>query len=492
MDTGTGDSRQYIQINDPSTAVQQEPIEPPPCEKEEEKQKDEDTFWDRSKIKMLLTLCLENKLSNSTGPRDRTLWNNIAATLGTSPEECNKKYRNLRRTYIRLLKKKKMGRNIKWAHFSLCDEIYKEYKSLHPALIEPWEDIKIRRLLSLYIDNLHRFRNSDCLQKDIWKDIASQLGSTEYSCYHKFKNLKRTYMTWLERSRESGKLIKKWPYQHYFERIFYNYHPSLGPWDSFKTKQLLHVYAQHSHKFRNPKYQKKELWKEISTMVGESPNNCDRKFRNLKQTYIVIKSKLGTARRNTKWLYFDDFEAIYNSSACSGNSNEVDQPNSIAQEDYIKQLLQFYLDHKVKFKDPLTKKKNVWKMISTKLGLSPEECDRKFRNLKQTYNRLADRKKETGQDVKWPYYTYFEKIYNNSKSYLESKQSNTVDDGTVSEIRIVPEFQDRKDNDQKFERLLNLIEESNNIQRERNRILCALINQKPVQSDSQSIHLRDL
>ncbi|XP_063389375.1 uncharacterized protein LOC134675143 [Cydia fagiglandana] len=459
-------NRQYIQINEVPTAPAPQEL-PEACEPEVDKQKVEDNFWDRNKIMLLLTLCLENKLSSTSGAKERALWDNIAATIGTTAEECYKKYRNLRRTYIRLLKEKKMGRHIKWVHFNLCDEIYKEYKS--PTLLEPWEDLKIRRLLSLYIENLHRFRNPDILQKDIWKEIAIQIGSTEYSCYHKFKNLKRTYLTWLERSREKiGKFVKKWPYQHFFERIFYNYNPILKPWDRFKTKQLLDAYAQYSHKFQNPKFQKKELWKEISTMVGESPIDCDRKFRNLKHTYVKLKSKMETSRHTTKWRYFKDFEALFSSF-----HSEPHRSTDTDQEDYISQLLQFYVDHKVKFRDPLTKKKNLWKLLSPKLGMSPEECDRKFRNLKQTYVRLAERK-EPGQQIKWPYFSYFEQIYGSpSIPRFESREEDATEMS-----RAAKDVQERKENDRKFERLLALVEESNCIQRERNRILQALISQK--------------
>ncbi|PZC73223.1 hypothetical protein B5X24_HaOG209903 [Helicoverpa armigera] len=469
----TGDNRQYIQVNEAPIVVQESISE---SAEKEIKPKDDDNFWDRNKIKLLLTLCLENRYRNVT--KDKTFWDEIAIHLGSSSDECVKKYRNLRRTYIRLLKKKRLGKDIKWVHYNTCEEVFKECKSLPPSVLEPWEEHKVRRLLSLYIENLNKFRNPDCLQKDVWREIASQLGTTEYNCYHKFKNLKRAYFNWKERSRESGKPIK-WQYHNYFERIFYNYNPNIGPWDKNKTRLLIEEYKQIADKFKNPRYQKKELWKEIAASVGERPMDCDKKFRNLKQTYIRLKMRADTGRCITKWRYYKDFETIYSGPTCFMSSQGPIKANKSPEDDYVKQLLTFYVDNKDRFRDPLVKKKSVWRMLAPRIGMTSEECDRKFRNLKQTYIRLAERKKETGKINSWPYYSYFERIFddNTGGNHLCNHGFN-IDNMTVTEIkRIMQEVQDRKDND-RFESLVQAVEESNNIQRERNRILQALLDKK--------------
>lgn len=439
-----------------------------------------DEFWDKNKVKLFLSLCLENKFCINPNNKQKTLWNEICPIIGTSPDECSKKYRNLRRTYIRLLKKKRQGKDIKWIYYGLCEEIFKDCKSLTPSVLEIWDDHKIHRLLTLYVENLNRFRNSNCLKKDIWKEIATVLETTEYSCYHKFKNLKRTYFSWLERNRESGRLIK-WPYHQYFERIFYNYNPAIGPWSKQKIKQLLDAYAQISYKFRNPKYQKKELWKEIAAQVGEKSTNCDRKFRNLKQTYIKLKLKADTGRGISKWRYYKDFEAIYGFNSSTGDESSQRLITRIQEEDYVIQLLSFYLENRDKFNDPKVKNRTLWRFIGKKIGLTWEECDKKFRNLKQTYIRLSEKRKQTGKSNNWPYYSYFEAIFDENiiPKNKECFNKSNLDDVALTEIKkLVHEVQDRKDNDRKFEKLMRVAEESNNIQKERNRILQALLDRK--------------
>lgn len=438
------------------------------------KGKDDEIFWDRNRIKLLLTLCLENK-----NIEKNDVWEEISGTVGAAPEECNAKYRHLRRTYLRLLKKKRLGKDIKWVHYSICEEVFTDLKALPASVLEPWEDAKVRRLLSLYIENIHRFRNPNCFHKDIWREIASALGTTGYNCYHKFKNLRRSYMNWVSRSQETGRGIK-WPYHHYFERIFYNYNPCSKSWDRNKIKQLLDAYSHLAHKFRNPKYQKKELWQKISQKVGETPDMCDKKFRNLKQTYVRLKMKANSGRLTTKWRYYRDFEAIYTNATryidIDGTPKTV-YKTTLEDEDYKKRLLSFYIENKEKFRDPLTKNKTLWKMIAPKLGFTSEECDKKFRNLKQTYIRLAWKKKQTGKCSKWPYYSYFEKIF--EAPGMSPRQSNShgdFNDVVMSEIkRVVEDVRERKDSDKKFERLVKAVDESNDIQRERNKILQALL-----------------
>ncbi|GBP68237.1 Maltase 2 [Eumeta japonica] len=83
-------------------------------------------------------------------------------------------------------------------------------------------------------------------------------------------------------------------------------------WDSASTKLLLTLYLQNVDKFRNPKIRKKNIWTEVSTVVGKGPDNCDKKFRNLKLTYIrLLKKKRQNPEANIKWPYFEIFEEIY-------------------------------------------------------------------------------------------------------------------------------------------------------------------------------------
>lgn len=462
----TGD-RQFIQINETPVTSQEDTTEQVDTD---DAKKEENNFWDRNKIKLLLTLCLENNFRNHI--KDKALLDGIAEHVGTSPDECATKYKNLRRTFIRLLKKKRVGKEIKWVHFNICEKVFNECKSLPSSILEPWDDHRVRNLLNLYIENLSRFRSSDCLQKDVWRDIASQLATTEYNCYHKYKNLKRAHFKWMQRSRDTGKPAK-WPYHQYFERIYYEYNPNTGPWDRVKTKQLMDAYLQIADKFKSPRYQKKDLWKEISIVVGESAAICDKKFRNMKQTYLKLKSRAIAGRAITKWRYYKDFENIYNSA------NRWEYVNTRTHDvDYVKQLLNFYLENKEKFRDQRIKKKTVWKLLSPEIGLSPEECDRKFRNLKQTYIRLEEKRNLTGRTSSWPYYEYFKRIFDEPKPSRKSTSRVSLDKVNICDLQRVGQKAHCKQDDDNFDRLIAAMDEANDIQRQRNKILERLLHRK--------------
>ncbi|XP_053619713.1 uncharacterized protein LOC128680524 [Plodia interpunctella] len=467
----TSDNHQYIQLHKP------EIVEPNVEPEETPAPVDIDNFWDRHKVQLLLSLWRDDRFKD-TNNKDKTMWDQVAAVVGINEVECIRKYKSLRRTYARLLKKARLGENVKWIHYNICDEIFKDCKTLSPSALGPWEDKKIRRLLALYIENLHRFRDRDCFQRDIWKEIASALNTSEYNCYQKFRNLKRRYFSWLDKKGNTGRQIK-WPYLQYFERIFYDYEPSIYSWDSNKIKQLIDTYCQIAYKFRSPNFRKKELWKEIGEIVGKKASDCDRKFRNLKQTYFRLKMRADTGRPVTKWKYYKDFETLYNMKSSRNGAPFT----RFQDEDYVIQMLTFIIDNIEKFKCSKRKRKYFWRLIGPKLGLTADECDRKFRNLKQTYIRLREQKDQSGKLNKWPYYSYFDKIFEDWSA--EQPIYNTVDgrsgdfdNHTISEIRkVMRDMQDRHNGD-KFNKLVQAMQDSNDIQRERNIILKALLDRR--------------
>ncbi|XP_028176783.1 uncharacterized protein LOC114364715 [Ostrinia furnacalis] len=179
----------------------------------------------------------------------------------------------------------------------------------------------------------------------------------------------------------------------------------------------------------------------------------------------------------------------------------------------IRLLLDMYLQNIEKFRDPKMKKKNVWLNIAHVVGKGPENCDKKFRNLKQTYVRLLKKKNRSGAlTVRWPYFNIFEEIFSENGEYqpeIQQKiqEGNTEDVAKVllsinaarpieasvpdneeastsqndeakkklnkkryNEFRkITLEMRDRQRTvEEKLDRLINIVEESNAIQRERN------------------------
>ncbi|KAM3958091.1 uncharacterized protein ACR2FA_007883 [Aphomia sociella] len=184
------------------------------------------------------------------------------------------------------------------------------------------------------------------------------------------------------------------------------------------------------------------------------------------------------------------------------------------EHDSIKLLLNLYLQNIDKFRNPKMRKKNVWVEIANTVGIGPDSCNKKFRNLKQTYIRLLKKKnKNEVARVKWPYFAIFEEIYSVNGEYQPEIQQKIQESSTENVAKVLlsintPSFEAdihengegsssqseearRKLNkrrytefrkatlemrdrqrvvEEKLDRLISIVEESNSIQRERNRL----------------------
>lgn len=89
-------------------------------------------------------------------------------------------------------------------------------------------------------------------------------------------------------------------------------------WTKVSTKLLIHEYEELKEDFRDPKIKKRTLWNKIKKRFEENgygmvtEDILDRKWRNLKKTYTLIKdNNKKTGRARNSWEYYDDFNNIY-------------------------------------------------------------------------------------------------------------------------------------------------------------------------------------
>lgn len=90
-----------------------------------------------------------------------------------------------------------------------------------------------------------------------------------------------------------------------------------------------------------------------------------------------------------------------------------------------KLLLELYKERKENFRDPKTKKRNLWTEIVNEMdkngykNLTEDILDRKLRNLKKTFRTIKDnnRKSSTGRGrITWEYYDIFEEIFSDDRT----------------------------------------------------------------------------
>lgn len=146
-------------------------------------------------------------------------------------------------------------------------------------------------------------------------------------------------------------------------------------------------------------------------------------------------------------------------------------------------MLQSYHLKKQHFKNPLMKKSKLWTEITQNFkdmgyDLTEEQIEKKYRTVRSTYERI-NKKNIAGETIdKWPFYDIMEKIVTDEKTRMKSpvKPSKTPIVETISTISneaIVDRFAILN---QRLENIESQIERSNNIQKERNKILENLLN----------------
>lgn len=110
-------------------------------------------------------------------------------------------------------------------------------------------------------------------------------------------------------------------------------------WTRSKTLFLIEAYDARKEKFNDSTIKKKTLWSEIAGEFERrnchvSAENLDKKFRNLKRTYIKIRDNIKKStidRDRVTWEYYDYLQKIYEKD-CNINIPNV----MVKNEDYEK------------------------------------------------------------------------------------------------------------------------------------------------------------
>jgi len=100
-------------------------------------------------------------------------------------------------------------------------------------------------------------------------------------------------------------------------------------------------------------------------------------------------------------------------------------------------LLNFCREQKEDLHDPSKKKKNIWRVIADAMAakgytITGGGCEKKMRNLKQTYKNIKDNNNKTGRGRKsWEFFEILEEIYGKDAAialpHIVESSSSTAD-----------------------------------------------------------------
>lgn len=171
-------------------------------------------------------------------------------------------------------------------------------------------------------------------------------------------------------------------------------------WNRKMTQLLLKEYKVLKEEFRNPKCKKHSLWTEIKkTFIKNgysvSEEFLDRKFRNMKKTYKVIKDnnkKSATGRGTVNWEYYDDFEDIFHNDKTVNVGNtlsSLSETSSVTPASFVVPPPIFTES----MKTPQVDETNLIALATPKKGKGAKLLEHRKKKLETEVERVTELKK---------------------------------------------------------------------------------------------------
>lgn len=228
-------------------------------------------------------------------------------------------------------------------------------------------------------------------------------------------------------------------------------------WTKQATKLFLSSYLDRKENFRNPKVKKKTLWTEILQVMkanGYSDLNedlLDRKMRNMKKSYKNIKDnnkKSNTGRGRVSWEYFETFEEIFANDMtinCSSTLSSMQRDKEITANESIED------DHEVTTLTCLSDFSN---------NLSPSISP---------FQPIQPASPSSSSNVSSPSFSVTPSVFERSKQKIKSNRMSALHNIRKKQLDI---------EEKRIKAIMELkksIDNSNNIQQERNDLLRNLL-----------------
>jgi len=225
-------------------------------------------------------------------------------------------------------------------------------------------------------------------------------------------------------------------------------------WSFRMTSLLLKLYKGQLTWFRDPTVKKKCIWEKIALQMQwhgykqMSWMMCEKKFRNLRGTYLKMMENIDRngGSRKKSWPYMEmlheligmmtsstEFEDINDSvdettnddgimgsaaaAAYSSGSESETERGSGHYTHHVEwshkmtmMLLELYREHLKEFEDPDILKKSTWLTVAEEMQrhgytqVSGPLCEKKFRNMRCTYRTIMEKQDNNPlKKTKWPY-----------------------------------------------------------------------------------------
>lgn len=259
-------------------------------------------------------------------------------------------------------------------------------------------------------------------------------------------------------------------------------------WESKQILNLLSLYLERLEKFRNPLFKNRILWTEISDILKKKSDECDKKFRNLKQTFVRLrKLKKSSGRQSITWPYFNLMEKILESDANINPELEIHSIETLPKTIKLSKKMQYSVNESMTSSSGSSS-------INQKLELHSRELMPSNLNLLQENSHgMEDLPSTSGGIGPIPSTSKIveSKVVSNNGNQRKHNSQQPPKKRLRRNEDIKKALQNINERQQslelKIERLIHTAEVGNQIQKERNDLIRMLINNQQSAAEFQKL-----
>lgn len=341
----------------------------------------------------------------------------------------------------------------------LCDEVTQT----------EWNDGLTTQLIQTRTSMAHEFSEPKRSKCKLWKCVAAKLNHIQGGevsligpdCDRKWRNLVQTYKTIRERMDRTGCNAVAWKFyplmaevmkarsnedeavmdkmdlhlectktavdETGFETVVMDVESSQLTWTDDLIRSLIGSRSVMAKHFAERRCSPNRLWRRIANEMNRVQGrklplltgpDCDRKWRNLLQTFNKIRSRDASFERGTvKWKFYSlMLDALSSFTGVDVDSNHNDTKQTPWTNRLVRLLIETRASMSKNFELQTCSKSKLWQRIAVEINsvaghLTPsvtgQDCDRKWRNLVQTFKVMRDRmRRSTGSPgFHWKFYS---------------------------------------------------------------------------------------
>ncbi|CAH0764828.1 unnamed protein product [Diatraea saccharalis] len=423
-----------------------------------------DSDWSDEELQKLLVFYIDNKEAFlNEASITQHLWAVATKTMlsGKSAQGCEDKLQELRKLYLQQRLDQQNGYNVTWFLYDLSHQAFHDDSHVNLLMKDSEQpsqmlakipvtttndnskgvivvknvnnsrtvaDDKVLIMLKLYL----RYKKNGISAKAMWESIAMELGEESSEYWNKrFLNFKQHYLRMLAKRAVDGPASVNWVYMDIFDEIFkddpvfqnryvesnqndtiVNDEPTVinKDWHDTECTILAKYYFDCFDEFLDTSIPNNFLWTEVGRLLDKNPEDCKKKFNELKEAHYEKYFTGSYILRNRIPL-----EILYDNIISKEVEIEIANAKSVAiniwNTDELDELVKFFYQNLELLKDSVCYFV-CWACISRSLKKSLSSCRKQWEELKSLYKSILNDKIENPElQIDWRYIELFDRIF---------------------------------------------------------------------------------